>query len=65
MESPTAPSFFQRVRKHRLASTFTLLCALTVGVVTGSVLTHDVGAKEQQHVDTTDAHPIVIPNPAR
>ena len=63
MESPTAPSFYQRVRNHRLASTFTLLTALTVGVVTGSVLTRDVGATEQQRVDTTDARPLVIPNP--
>ena len=63
MESPTAPSFFQRVQKHRLASTFALLSALTIGVVTGSVLTRDVGATEQQRVDTTDARPLVIPNP--
>ena len=52
-----------RLRSHRLASTFTILTALTGGVVAGSLLTHDVGAKEQQRLDTSDAHPLVIPNP--
>ena len=32
-------------------------------MLAGSVLTRDVGAKEQQHVDTSDARPLVIPNP--
>jgi serine protease Do len=62
METPT-PSFFSRLRSHRLASTFTLLATLTVGILAGSVLTHDVGAKEQQHLDTSDARPLVIPDP--
>jgi serine protease Do len=62
METPSAPSFFSRVRSHRLASTFTLLATLTAGILTGSVLTRDVGAKEQQHVDTSNARPIVIPD---
>jgi serine protease Do len=63
METPHSSSFFTRLRTHRLTSTFTLLATLTVGVLAGSVLTHDVGAKEQQHVDTSDARPIVIPDP--
>jgi serine protease Do len=64
MESPTKQNLFTRIRSHRLASTFTLLTVLTIGVLAGSVLTHGVGAKEQQHLDTSDAHAIVIPNPA-
>jgi serine protease Do len=63
MESPNAPSLFDRIKRHRLASAFTLLTTLTVGILAGSVLTHDVGAAEQQHVDTSDAHPLVIPSP--
>ena len=63
MESPTVRTLSERFRTHRLASTFTLLTTLTVGVLAGSILTHDVGAKEQQHVDTSDARPLVIPNP--
>ena len=63
MESPTVRTLSERFHTHRLASTFTLLTTLTVGVLAGSILTHDVGAKEQQHVDTSDARPLVIPNP--
>jgi len=63
MESPNTPSLFDRIKNHRLASAFTLLTTLTVGILAGSVLTHDVGAAEQQHVDTSDARPLVIPNP--
>ena len=58
-----SPSLFARLRAHRLASTFTILTALTVGVLAGSVLTRDVGASEQHHVDTSDARPLVIPSP--
>jgi len=65
METPQTSSFFSRVRRHSLASSFTLLSVLTVGVVTGSVLTTNVGAMEQKHVDTSDATPIVIPNPVQ
>ncbi len=64
METPVNPTPFQRFRSHRLASTFTLLGTLTAGILAGSVLTHDVGAKEQNHLDTSDARPIVIPSPA-
>ena len=69
METPNLhndprPTPFERFRSHRLASTFTLLATLTVGVLAGSVLTHGVGAKEQAHLDTSDAKPLVIPSPA-
>jgi serine protease Do len=57
------PSLYRRLLNHRLASSFTLLATLTVGILGGSVLTHDVGAKERQHVDSSDARPLVIPDP--
>jgi serine protease Do len=68
METPhsnsSSPSgLIDRIRAHRLTSTFTVLSALTVGILAGSVLTRDVGAREQQKVDTSDARPLVIPNP--
>ena len=62
MESPKAPSLFERIQQHRLASAFTILTTLTVGILGGSILTRNVGAAEQQ-VDSSDARPIVIPNP--
>ncbi len=64
MQSPNTPGLFTRLRSHRLATTFTLLSTLTVGVLAGSVLTRDVSGKEQQKVDSSDARPIVIPSPA-
>ena len=63
METPTSTTLLSRLRTNRLASTFTLLTTLTVGVLVGSVLTRDVGAKEQQKVDSSDARPLVIPDP--
>jgi serine protease Do len=62
METPHTPNFFRRIRDHRLASAFTLLTTLTVGILAGSVLTRDVNANEQQ-IDTSEARPLVIPNP--
>lgn len=62
METPST-SLFARLKAHRLASTFTLLTTLTVGILAGSVLTHGAGAKELQQTDTSDARPLVIPNP--
>jgi serine protease Do len=55
-------SLWNRVRGERMASTFTLLGVLTVGIVAGSMLTGNVSAK-QQKVDSTDARPLVIPSP--
>ena len=63
METPTNTTLLRRLRSNPLASTFTLLVTLTVGVLAGSVLTKDVGAKEQQKVDSSDARPLVIPDP--
>ena len=63
METPTSSTLLSRLRSNPLASTFTLLATLTVGVLAGSVLTKDVGAKEQQKVDSSDARPLVIPDP--
>jgi len=63
METPTSTTLLSRLRANRLASTFTLLTTLTVGVLAGSILTRDVGAKEQQKVDSSDARPLVIPDP--
>lgn len=63
MEAPIRPTILGQIKKHRLASTFTLLATLTVGVLAGSVLTHDVGAAEQQNVNTTDVRPLVVPSP--
>ena len=53
---------WNKIRGGRLASTFTLLGVLTVGIVAGSMLTGNVSAK-QQKVDSSDARPLVIPNP--
>jgi serine protease Do len=55
-------SLWNKLRGGRLASTFTLLGVLTVGIVAGSMLTGNVSAK-QQKVDSSDARPLVIPNP--
>jgi serine protease Do len=54
-------SFTERVRTHRLASTFVLLGTLSAGVVTGSVLTGTVHGAGQQKNDSTDATPLRIP----
>ncbi len=63
MESTNTPSLISRMRSHRLASAFSILTVLTGAVAAGSLLTHDVGAKEQQRLDSSDAHALVIPNP--
>ena len=62
MESPKVPSLLERIQQHRLASAFTLLTTLTVGILAGSVLTRNVGAAEQQ-VDSSSARPLVVPSP--
>jgi serine protease Do len=51
-----------KIRSGRMANTFTLLAVLTVGVVGGSMLTGNVSAK-QLKVDSSDARPLIIPNP--
>jgi len=66
MDTPirTSPSLLDRIRGRRLATTFTLLATLSVGILVGSVLTHGVSGKEQASVvDSSDARPLVIPSP--
>jgi serine protease Do len=53
---------WKNIRSGRLTTTFTLLAVLSAGILAGSMLTGNVSAK-QQKVDTSDARPIVIPNP--
>ncbi|HEX4154122.1 MAG TPA: trypsin-like peptidase domain-containing protein [Acidobacteriaceae bacterium] len=56
-------SLWTRLRSGHLATTFGLLAVLSAGVLIGSVVTGKVSGKEQQHVDTSDARPLTIPNP--
>jgi serine protease Do len=49
------------IREGRLTTTFTILGTLSACVLAGSILTGHVSAK--QSVDTSDAKPLVIPNP--
>jgi serine protease Do len=55
-------SLWDKIRSGRLTTTFILLATLSVGVLAGSMLTGNVSAK-QQKIDSSDARPIVIPNP--
>ncbi|HEX4651110.1 MAG TPA: trypsin-like peptidase domain-containing protein [Granulicella sp.] len=48
---------------RRLTTTFVLMGTLSVGILAGSVLTRNVSGKEQQTVDSSDARPLIIPNP--
>ena len=62
--SPTSPRLLDRIRTHRLTTTFALLSTLSVGILAGSVLTHGVSGKEQAAgANSTDARPLVIPSP--
>ncbi len=58
----TKPTLLARIGAHRLATSFTLLATLSVGILVGSVLTHGVSGKEQT-VNSSDAKPLVIPSP--
>lgn len=66
MESPKPKTIglVERMRSHRLTSTFVLLGTLSAGIVAGSVLTHGVSGKENQQANTSDAKPLVVPNAA-
>jgi serine protease Do len=55
-------SIWTRVRSGHMPTTFGLLGVLTVGIVAGSALTGSVSA-HQQKVDSSDARPLVLPNP--
>jgi serine protease Do len=63
METPTSkPGLVERVRSHRLTTTFVLLATLSAGILAGSVLTRGVSGKEQA-IDSSDARPLSIPDP--
>ncbi len=55
-------SLLERLRMRRLASTFTILGALSAGILIGSVAVHGVHGDEAA-VDSSDATPLKIPNP--
>jgi serine protease Do len=65
MDTPTntSPTLLDRIRSSRLTTTFSLLATLSVGILAGSILTHNVSGKEQAAVDSSDAKPLVIPSP--
>jgi serine protease Do len=65
MDTPKNTSFtlLERIRTHRLTTTFTLLATLSVGILAGSILTRNVSGKEQSEVNSSDAKPLVIPSP--
>ncbi len=64
METSTPKTgLLNRLRSHRLATTFALLGTLSAGILIGSVVTHGVSGKEQQAVDSSDARPLTIPDP--
>jgi serine protease Do len=55
-------SLFGRFRYNRLASTFTVLGALSAGILIGSVVVNNVRGQESQ-VNSSDATPLTIPPP--
>ena len=55
--------FIDRLRSGRLSATFALLAALSSGILLGSVLTGNVSGKEEQHIDSSNARPLTIPDP--
>jgi len=65
MDTPnnTSQTLLDRIRSRRLATTFTLLATLSVGILAGSVLTRNVSGKEQASVNSSDARPLIIPSP--
>jgi serine protease Do len=65
MDTPnnTPPTLLERIRSRRLATTFTLLATLSVGILAGSVLTRKVSGKEQSSVNSSDARPLIVPSP--
>src|SRR5271154_1491257 len=65
MDTPNniPPTLFERIRSHRLTTTFVLLATLSVGILAGSILPRGVSGKEQQGVNSSDAKPLVIPSP--
>ena len=62
MDTRRNQTLVERIRGHRLATSFALLATLSVGIVAGSVMTRTVSGKEQT-VDSSDARPLTIPKP--
>jgi serine protease Do len=60
---PFGRGLWERLRSGQLSTTFALLAVLSAGILLGSVVTGKVSGKEQQHIDTRDARPLVIPSP--
>lgn len=59
-------SLLGRLRYNRLASTFTILATLSVGIILGSVIAHGVHGQEENQptkIDTSDATPLKVPAP--
>ena len=56
-------TLWTNLRNGRLSTTFAVLAALTIGVLAGSLITGKVSAGGQHGVDSSDARPLVIPNP--
>ena len=56
-------TLWTNLRNGRLSTTFAVLVALTLGVLAGSLITGKVSAGGQHGVDSSDARPLVIPNP--
>ena len=54
------PSFFERLKTRRLASTFAVLASLSAAILAGSYAAHGVHGQEKQS-DSTDATPLKIP----
>ncbi|MGC9199103.1 MAG: trypsin-like peptidase domain-containing protein [Acidobacteriaceae bacterium] len=54
-------SLWHKIRQGRMSAVFTILGTLSACVLAGSILTGNVSAK--QAVDSSDARPLVIPNP--
>ncbi|MDE1155172.1 MAG: trypsin-like peptidase domain-containing protein [Acidobacteriaceae bacterium] len=65
MHSPKqlAQGLWTNIRNGKLTTTFTVLGALSVGVLVGSVFTGRVNGMEKQKVDSADARPLTIPSP--
>ncbi len=61
IQTSTTHTWLERMRSHRLTTTFALLATLSVGILVGSVLTHGVSGKEQATIDTSNAKPLVVP----
>jgi len=53
----------EKLRNGRFTTTFAVLAALSIGILAGSVLTNSVSGKEQQHIDSSNARPLTIPDP--